>query len=334
MPRQPRLDAPGILQHVMGRGLDRQTIFRDDRDRADFVNRLAGLVEAGGLRVYAWALLPNHFHLLVSTGSRPLARNMRILLTGYAGEFNRRHRRRGHLFQNRYKSIVVEEEPYLLELVRYIHLNPLRARAVPDLNALDRFPWSGHAALMGSIIHPWQETAEVLMRFGRSAAPARRAYRAFLAVGVSQGKRPELQGGGLIRSAGGWQAVQSLRRGRESFCADERVLGGGEFVESLRREAEERDDVHHRLRSQAPDLPLLAQRVAKTAGITQAALFGAGRARAVVRARDGLAYIWVELLGRSGEELARVLRIHAVSVYRAARRGCAQGRQWEGCAEM
>ncbi len=118
MPRQPRLDAPDALHHVMVRGLERRVIFRDDRDRADFVARLAALAEAGAWTVYAWAVLPNHAHLLVRTGTRPLARSMRSLLTGYAGAFNRRHQRVGHLFQNRYKSVVVEEEAYLLELQR------------------------------------------------------------------------------------------------------------------------------------------------------------------------------------------------------------------------
>ena len=93
MPRQPRLDAPNTLHHVMVRGLERRTIFREDADRADFVARLAALAETGGVAVYAWALLPNHAHLLVRTGNRPLARSMRSLLTGYAGAFNRRHRR-------------------------------------------------------------------------------------------------------------------------------------------------------------------------------------------------------------------------------------------------
>ena len=99
MPRGPRLDTPGVLHHVMARGLDRQSIFRDDHDRDDFVRRLAAVAEGGALVVYAWALLPNHFHLLVRTASRPLPRAMRSLLTGYAGGFNRRHRRSGHLFQ-------------------------------------------------------------------------------------------------------------------------------------------------------------------------------------------------------------------------------------------
>ena len=114
----------------MARGVAQQAIFRDDADRDDFVNRLAGASTAGAFHVYAWALLPNHFHLLIRTDKRPLSRAMRSLLTGYAGAFNRRHHRSGHLFQNRYKSVVCEEEPYFLELIRYLHLNPLRAGIV------------------------------------------------------------------------------------------------------------------------------------------------------------------------------------------------------------
>jgi putative transposase len=333
MPRQARLDAPGALHHVMGRGLDRQTIFRDDHDRADFVRRLEDLAGAGALSVYAWALLPNHFHLLVRTGARPLARNMRILLTGYAGAFNRRHKRVGHLFQNRYKSIVVEEEPYLLELVRYLHLNPVRAQVVPDLRALNRYPWAGHSALLGTIPRPWQETRTVLAQFGATRRRAVRAYQTFVAEGVPRSRRPELQGGGLVRSLGGWQAVQTLRRGRESFRADERVLGGSDFVERLQRDAERHEDERLRLRSRAPDLAALLERVAAAARISQTALNGGGRSRGLVRARDGLAYLWVDVLGRSGEELARVLGLHAVSVYRAARRARERRIEWDHLVE-
>ena len=96
---------------------------------------------------------------------------MRRLLTGYAGAFNRRHRRHGYLFQNRYKSIVVEEEPYLLELVRYLHVNPLRATVVSDLRALARDPWTGHSALVGTVARPWHATQTILAPFwshGRS----------------------------------------------------------------------------------------------------------------------------------------------------------------------
>jgi putative transposase len=126
--------------------------------------------------VYAWALLPNHAHLMVRTGTRPLPRSMRSLLTGYAGGFNRRHRRAGHLFQNRYKSIVVQADQYQLELTRYIHLNPLRAKVVADLRALERYPWTGHSALVGRVPRPWQDTATILAHFGRRMARGRHVY--------------------------------------------------------------------------------------------------------------------------------------------------------------
>ncbi len=118
-----------------------------------------------------------------------MPRSLRSLLTGYAGAFNRRHRRVGHLFQNRYQSVVVEEEPYLLELVRYLHLNPLRAQVVRDLRALARFPWTGHSALLGTVPRPWQETRTILAQFGPTPARARQAYRAFVRDGLPQGRR-------------------------------------------------------------------------------------------------------------------------------------------------
>ena len=142
MPRHARLDAPGALHHVICRGIERQAIVRDDADRAAFVARLGSILQATGIPCYAWAVLPNHVHLLLRTGDVPLSTVMRRLLTRYAGTFNRRH---GYLFQNRYKSILCQEEPCLLELVRYLHLNPVRAALVKDLRALDRYPWSGIA---------------------------------------------------------------------------------------------------------------------------------------------------------------------------------------------
>ncbi len=197
MPRGPRPDAPGVLHHVMVRGIERRPIFRDDRDRGDFVGRLAPLTDANAWEVYAWALLPNHLHLLVRTGRRPLARTMGSLLAGYAGGFNRRHTRHGHLFQNRYKSIVVEEDPYLLEVSRYIHLNPLRAGLVRDLAALDRYRSAGHSVLLGKRRHPWQAAAAIWGQFGRRVGEARQRYRQSIAEEIAQGRRPDLLGGGL-----------------------------------------------------------------------------------------------------------------------------------------
>ena len=167
MPRLARLDAPGVLHHVIGRGIERRKIFYRDKDREDFVDRLADLAEKGAWTVYAWVLMPNHYHLLIKTKNQPLADNMRKLLTGYAVNFNRRHKRVGHLFQNRYKSIVCQEENYLRELVRYLHLNPLRAGLVQDMEQLNRYPWTGHSALLGRVKREWQDTGYVLSFFGQ-----------------------------------------------------------------------------------------------------------------------------------------------------------------------
>jgi len=125
MPRKARIDASGDLHHIIARGIDRNTIFQDDIDRNNFIGRLAVILEETKTVCYAWALIPNHFHLLLRTGLAPVATVMRRLLTGYAMSYNRRHKRHGHLFQNRYKSILCQEDIYLLELIRYIHLNPL-----------------------------------------------------------------------------------------------------------------------------------------------------------------------------------------------------------------
>ena len=132
MPRHARIDIPGFLQHVIVRGIERRDIFITDDDREDFVRRLSGLLEETSTACYAWALLDNHVHLLLIPTEISLSILMRRLLTGYAVSFNLRHKRAGHLFQNRYKSIVCDSDVYLLELVRYIHLNPVRAGKVTE----------------------------------------------------------------------------------------------------------------------------------------------------------------------------------------------------------
>jgi len=133
MSRQAMLDSPGTLHHVMIRGIERRRIVDDDQDRSDFVRRLGDLAATSGTPIYAWALMSNHTHILLSSGVLGLAPFMRRLLTGYAVNYNLRHRRHGHLFQNRYKSIVCDGDSYFTELARYIHLNPLRVNLVRDI---------------------------------------------------------------------------------------------------------------------------------------------------------------------------------------------------------
>ena len=318
MPRGPRLDAPGTLHHVMVRGIEGRPIFRDDRDRADFVSRLAAQAQAGAVTVYAWALLPNHAHLLVRTGRAPLARAMRSLLTGYAGAFNRRHHRRGHLFQNRYKSVVVEEEPYLLELTRYIHLNPLRAGVVHDLAALERYPWGGHSAVLGRVPRPWQAVDEILGQFAETRREALRRSRAFVAAGVAQGRRPDLVGGGLRRSAGGWEALAALPRGRERWAFDERVLGSGAFVERVLREAAPPPAGPG---AAARDFPILVAQLAAAYGVHPDEIRGGSRRRPVSRARAAIAAVAVTRLGLPAARVASLLGVGSVAIIQGIARG-------------
>lgn len=144
--------------------MSRKKIFLEATDRKDFITRLAELAEDDSMDIYAWSLLPNHFHLLTKTKKRPLSSSMRKLLTGYVVNFNKRH---GHLFQNRYKSIVCQEGAYLMELVRYIHLNLIRTSLVKDVRELNRSPWSGHSVLMGYVKREWQNTEYILSFFGK-----------------------------------------------------------------------------------------------------------------------------------------------------------------------
>ncbi len=320
MPRGPRLDAPGTLHHVMVRALDERPLFRDDRDRADLVGRLSAVATRTHLMVLAWALLPNHLHILLRTPlaspegiyRSTLAPAMRRVLTGYAGAFNRRHSRKGHLVQNRYKSILVEEEPYLLELVRYIHLNPLRANVVSDLWALNRYPWTGHSALVGSVPRPWQAVAEVLGLFGGTHRARRQRYQKFIADGVGQGQRPEFQGGGLRRSVGGWEGVARLRRGREAWAADERVLGSGPFVERILLEASPPASPV----ASVSVLPALIAAGAAALKVSPEEITAGNRRRPVAHARAVVSWVALQKLGLPAAVVARALGVTPAVVRR------------------
>jgi putative transposase len=326
MPRGPRLDAEGAVHHVMARGIERRDIFLDDEDRSDMLERLGSLVPRLGCEVYAWSLLSNHFHLLIRSGKAGLSALMRRLQTGYAIAFNRRHRRSGHLFHNRFKSILVEEEPYLLELVRYIHLNPLRAGLVRGMRGLDAYPWSGHGVLLGRREAAFQETQLVLSQFGRGLAAARRAYRAFVQEGVPQGRRPELAGGGLVRSIGGRGQIVALRRGRERWASDERVLGSSEFVLGLQAAEEQRREGRKAGRPQAPVDPRgvldrLAAAVAGAFEVSEAELRSGSRRPPVVEARAALAFLGRVHLGLPTRLVTEVAGVSGASVMRLLGRG-------------
>jgi putative transposase len=321
MPRKSRIDAAGALHHIMVRGIEKTKIFRNDSDMQHFLERLEDILQGTKTVCYAWALIPNHFHLLLRTGEVPISTVMRRLLTGYAVWYNLRYHRRGHLFQNRFKSILCQEDVYLLELVRYIHLNPIRARLVEDLNELSIYEYCGHGAVLGVVERSWQNTEWVLGMFGKKVGAARRAYRLFVETGIEQGSRQDLTGGGLLRSAGGWKGVKALREARVYQRNDERILGDGDFVNRVLKSAEEAMERRYVLRSQGMDLDFIASRVSEVLDLDVEYVWAEGKFKRVVEARSLFCYWAVKELGVSMSALARKLRLSVPSVSESVTRG-------------
>lgn len=310
MPRQPRLDRPGLVHHVMARGIEGQDIFRDDKDREAFLQRLAdGVSRPEGPRLYAWALMSNHFHLLLRSGEELLSPMMRRLMTGHAVSYNLRYKRQGHLFQNRFKSIVVEEEPYFLELVRYIHLNPVRAGIVKTPEALNRYPYSGHAVLLGQRVYEAQDRETVLARFSTRRKAAETGYGRFVASGFEQGRREDLRGGGLVRSAGG--LARLMRRScEEPELADERILGSGDFVAYVLQDQQ----VNPSTRISIEEILI---KVEERYAVSREQILGANRSRTVSHARRQFFYEADERAGVTKAMLGRITGRSHVAVLKA-----------------
>ncbi|MFO7840450.1 MAG: transposase [Desulfosalsimonadaceae bacterium] len=305
----------------MARGIEKQNIFLDDTDRENFLERLGNVLADTGTDCLAWALLPNHLHLLLRTGETPIATVMRRTLTAYAVRFNRRHDRNGHVFQNRYKSILCQEDAYLLELVRYIHLNPVRAGIVGGMEALDEYLYTGHAVIMQNTEHPWQNTGYVLSLFDPENGPARQHYRAFVSKGIAQGSRPDLIGGGFIRSIGGWEAAKQCKEQSSAVKSDERILGDSDFVEDTLQAAAENFSRKYRLRRNGLDLEELAEYVAGIFSLAAEDIFLPGKQKTRVKARSVFCYWAVRELGYSMTALARRMRISQPAVSVSVKRG-------------
>ncbi len=205
MARPLRIEYPGAYYHVTSRGNERKAIFRDDEDRAKFLELLGRVIEQFYLRLHAYVLMENHYHLLVQTPRGGLNRALRYLNGVYTQSFNRRHRRVGHLFQGRYKAILVDRESYLLELSRYIHLNPWRIRKSEDPFT---YRWSSLRAYAGATATPpWLTIKEVLGYFG---GKGKKGYKGFVLEGIKRGVKTP------------WEEVRG-----------QAVIGPQEFVEEV-----------------------------------------------------------------------------------------------------
>ena len=294
MARRPRVEFPGALYHVITRGNQRQKIFYDDQDRNKYLSLLQDFKEAYSFRVYAYVLMRNHVHLLMETARVPLSRIMQRLSSGYTQYFNRRHRLTGHLFQGRYKAILCDKDSYLLELSRYLHLNPVRVKVVEDPG---KYRWSSYGAYLGKRGgQDWLDSAEVLGYFGRREEEARRGYRRFVLDGIGQGHRDEY-----------YEAVEG------------RILGGKEFVEEVKARIGEKGRPRLKIKPE-----LLLKRVCKVLGKEPEEIVGGGKDRDRVRARELFSYLARTCTDLQVKSIAGVLKVDPTCVSRGVAR--AEGR--------
>jgi len=177
MPRKPRLHVPGGLYHVILRGNDRQAIFFDQEDRRRWESLIAEALAVHRHRIHAYCWMTNHIHLAIQSHEAPLAGFVRTVASRYARSTNKKLKRTGHLFERRHRAILVQADSYLTELVRYIHLNPLRAAMVETITD---YPWCSHRAYLSGNPPDWLTIDWVLAMFGRSAGDARRSYVRFM----------------------------------------------------------------------------------------------------------------------------------------------------------
>jgi len=278
MPRKARITVVGAVHHIMSRGIDGAPIFRNDADRTVFIDILRNQLIKSGYLLYAWALMPNHYHLVMRRSEYPLATCMRCINGGYAQYFRKRSSTRGYLFQDRFKSIVTQDQDYIEELVRYVHLNPIRAKICPSLDVLDDYPWCGHSVLMGRQKRSFQNTTDVLRRFGPTLQSQRKAYRAFLEQGLSNTK-------GILSII---QNANNEREDRHSTSCW--VIGNRDFVQKAMAEQEiQRIRLAQHAR-EGVDIQEIAGRIAAAMKIDIAQLHNKGRNSAGSAARKLCAY--------------------------------------------
>lgn len=217
MSRPLRIQFPGALYHVTSRGNEKRAIFLDDHDRKRRLDWLNRTVTTYGLRLHAFVLMDNHEHLFVETPEPNLSAAMQYLNGSYTGYFNARYERVGHLFQGRYKAILIENEGHYLEVSRYIHLNPVRARMVSHPR---QWPWGSYLGYeRGKQLPPWVTYSRILGEFGRNEWLARRAYCAFVGEGIHRAPRSPLAGaryGAILGSESFISKVRGLLRNRKA----------------------------------------------------------------------------------------------------------------------
>jgi REP element-mobilizing transposase RayT len=303
MPTKKRITVPGALSHIMARGIDGLTLFREDVDRHYFLDRLAGQLARTSYICYGWVLMSNHYHLVLRCSERPLDEVMRVVNSQYAKYFNGKYSRHGYLFQDRFKSIVTQDQRYLEELIRYVHLNPLRAGICKSIEALDDYPWCGHSVIMGNGSCSFQETRAIMRRFGTTTELARKRYREFIESGIKSNSRDWIV-----------ETVRDCNRGVERKdrpgCW---VLGDREFVVSVMRKNNERLQLRSVLR-QAWSIEQVFDRLTRKYGCISDEVKKRSRLTTASTCKRKGAYICCGIIGYPVIEVASYLGVSGPAV--------------------
>ncbi len=323
MPRTNRLDWKNAVHHVMARGMEKGFIFNDDKDRKRFILRLEKCINQTGVTVYAWALMPNHFHFLIRTGDIPLAKFMQKLLTGHASYFNYKYDRAGHLFQNRYRSILVQADQYLLKLIRYIHLNPLQAGIVTSLEELERYPWTGHIGILFKGLYPWQASEEVLDLLSGHRDEKITQYIKFIKEdeSVPVVSDSELTEGSYLLGSKGLLSLEEAREQKIANHTQHRILGDINFARHIYSRIKDQQGSFLRNREHEHEIiDKLLEFTKEYWGVSRTTLISKGRSRASSRAREFMSYALVNQMGMSLVDTGRILNLSPQGVLSAARR--------------
>jgi REP element-mobilizing transposase RayT len=321
MARKPRLDHPGAVHHVTVRGIDRCTLFADDRDRWSFIDSLRHVICDSETRCLAWALMTNHVHVLLETGGQPVSKVLQRLLTRYAMHFNRRHDRVGHLFQNRFHSRRVSSDRHLLSSIRYIHLNPVEAGLVDGISALDSYPWTGHATLMGRRRAGFQDVRRVLALFDKPPDAARAELRAFTAAGIGQPEEAAATDAGPLPLS--FRAQFEAREfGIRAIQARSRA------IDSAVRRLDSREACRAAAVRRGWTLDVVVRHICRRMHVLDEDLVEGRRTADVAAARAAAAWIAWERLGRTQTEIARRVGVTQPAIAACLARGRATGRRF------
>lgn len=303
MPTKKRITVPGSIAHVMARGISGIDIFHDDSDRREFLCLLSRAISQNGYQCYAWVLMSNHYHLLMRCSENPLDKPMRQLNAQYAKYYNRKNKRTGYVFQGRFKSIITQDQFYLEELIRYVHLNPIRAGICKTMSDLDQYPWCGHSALIGKRNHAFQTTEVVMRRFGSNIEKARKRYREFLQEGLYRIDDAWLHA--IVRKSN-----QEVEKKDKPECW---VIGDRKFVSDVLIKNENRIRVIRSARENWP-IDKVADSMIKEWGISIEELKKHSRSSHASECKKKFAYICCSVLHIPVSEVAQYLGVSSPAV--------------------